>query len=263
MRSRMLTIACLAVLCPVAHVDASAQTSIRELLVQYGNNRSETKALGILFNRADASVPELVHLLDDNDEEVSLAAQRVIRYSGNLESVAGLYAWYARRTREVGVISITGPIVLPLRDADYTYIGKYLLMDEDGIFTAEEYLYALALDDSPSAKQMLARVKQGASFRDSSFASHALRAIKTRKPGQVCRRAEDIPRWLPREAFFLSDQDRRYTTARILGYNGEGNKVLVEVYIGRGPLAEEWYNVVLRKGARGWRFVTIHQTGLS
>lgn len=256
-------IACLAVLCSVAHVDTSAQTPIRELLVQYGNRRWETKALATLFVRADASVPELVRLLDDSDQNVSLAAQRVIRYSGNAEAVAALYVWYERRMREVEAISVAGPIVVPLRDEDYSYIGRYLLMDERGMFDTSEYLYALALDDSPAAKQMLARVKRGASFRDGTAASHALRAIQGGKPSQVCRRAQDIPRWLPREAFFLSDYDRRYTTARILGYNREGDKVLVEVYINRGPLAEEWYNVVLKKGPRGWRFVTIHQTSVS
>ncbi|MCA1607614.1 MAG: hypothetical protein LC775_19590, partial [Acidobacteria bacterium] len=64
-------------------------------------------------------------------------------------------------------------------------------------------------------------------------------------------------------AFFVAQEDRKYTSARVLALNSAKKKALVEVYINRGTLAEEWYHVVLRRCDQGWKFVSITPVAVS
>ena len=262
MRSAVIAIACLSLVCPFGQVEASVSESIRELLFRHGQRSSETKALGTLFERADSSGAELIRLLDDPDERVSLAAQRVIRYSGNPDAVAGLYAWHERQRSELGTVSLTGPIVVPLRDSDYEwYEGR--ARRKDSAYGAE-FVYALALDNSPRAREMLHRIVNECWFDDeNTYAYRAIQLVASGTTMQTCPRDRDLVKWIPRNAFFLDDEDRKVTTARILGFNESRTKVLAVVYVNRGVLAEEWYNVVLAKSAGGWTFVAIHRTAIS
>ena len=263
MKSTAFTLVYCATLCLFGQTAISSEHSIRQLLVEYDNTASNTTALAALFERADTSVDELVRLLDDPDEKVSISAQRVIRYSGNPTAVQKLYSWYDQRLLEDGVYVSSGPIVVPLPDKDYRRIERSLQSEEMSLSRDEEFIYALALDNSPKAKAMLDRIKTEVRFEEGTSGHHAIDRIVSGDPQQICPDVRDVSQWLPRKAFFLSDSDRKFTTARILGYNGSRTRVLVDVYINRGVLAEEWFHVVLEKGAIGWRFVAIYQTGVS
>jgi hypothetical protein len=57
--------------------------------------------------------------------------------------------------------------------------------------------------------------------------------------------------------FFLSEEDRKLTSASLLSFNGRKNKALVELHLSGGLLAEDWYHVVVSKIDKGWQFYSI------
>jgi hypothetical protein len=61
----------------------------------------------------------------------------------------------------------------------------------------------------------------------------------------------------------LKSADKQYAHTRVLALTTKGNKALVEIYINRGVLMEEWYHVVVRKTCERWQLISIYQAGQS
>lgn len=58
-----------------------------------------------LFRIGDARIGDLVQALDDPNKEISLNAQRVIRYLGNEVGLRGLAEYYRNREKNIGVLA--------------------------------------------------------------------------------------------------------------------------------------------------------------
>jgi hypothetical protein len=108
-----------------------------------------------------------------------------------------------------------------------------------------------------------AMVKNASVVDKSMFVGHAINQIQTGRPREVITGEKDLAKLVLANAFYVSPEDKKHVTARLLGFNGKKNKALVEVYINRGRFAEEWYHVVMRKCEQGWKFFSITQVAVS
>jgi hypothetical protein len=61
----------------------------------------------------------------------------------------------------------------------------------------------------------------------------------------------------------LKSADKEYAHTRVLALTTKGDKALVEIYINRGVLMEEWYHVVIKKTCEGWQLVSVYRAGQS
>lgn len=212
---------------------------LTQLLVEM-KGHSSTKQLGALFEVGDNKITELIKALSDSDENTRLNAQIIIRYVGNDE---GMTAW-SKKYESDGKTSLTGPIPIPLRKSDYKFIRSFYL--RNNVMTErlmESCLFALALDGSTQATQLLFDVIANA--KKNGFKLDELRYLQV-SAAKIGIDA-DLANAVLQEATFLDLEDRVHTTAKVIAYTANKDKALVEVFVDRGALAQEWWHVVMRK----------------
>jgi hypothetical protein len=267
--ARTLAIAFLLLFCLCGIMAAAAneppQTNqdTRRLLAQLNNVRIDDDVLSTLFRIGDRRSADLIQLLDDPNREISIRAQIVIRYLGNEDGIRALRVWYGRQQ---GNYAVAGPIPLPLDDWDYNFIKKDLLSRPPRVWLdlGVQFIYALTLDDSLRAKSFLAQMISAANGLDeTSYVGNAIQRVQTSKPKYILAGGEDLGRQVLNNAFFISAEEYKYTSARILSLNAAKDKVLVEVHIGHGRLAEEWYHVVLERCDQEWKFFSVTPVAVS
>jgi hypothetical protein len=245
--------------------DSSSKTSkdTRKLLSQMQDRHLNSDRLAVLFRIGDERITDLIQLLDDPDQDISLRAQVVIRYLGNELGMKALREWYGKQKHEY---RIAGPVPLPLSDWDYNFVRSNLLTEPPQAWRdrAVEYIYALALDGSSSAKAVLDEIiKKAEKLDETSFVKHAIKRVQGKLVGKPLTEQKDLVKMVRDNAFFVDTVDRRYTSVRILSFNASRDKVLAEIHINRGPLAEEWYHVVISKSESGWKFFSIDPVAIS
>jgi hypothetical protein len=203
-----------------------------------------------LFRVGDSRIDEVVAALSDRDKNVQINAQRLIRYLGNPRGMAALKELY----RSGGSYAISGSFPIPLDDWDYEEIQKDMLCAGCRLGGAlfPNYLYALALDGSARAHDCLAGLQAKGSWIP-TIPTDEIRVIEGAHPD----------RELLAHSFFLTADDKRYATVRLLSYTESGDKGLFEIYVNRGILAEMWFHVVLVRHAGGWTFLSISMVGQS
>ena len=238
-----------------------ADADVRKLLIGLQSVKDDRETLATLFKIGDEQISELIKALQDSDPKVSLRAQIVIRYLGNETGMKALEDWSSKQTEVV----TSGPIPLPLKERDYAFIrDQYLSRPVATWMAGDQYIYALALDGSPRAKAVLRELKKSAGATDdSTVAGRAIRRTTERDAERVLVGQHDLTKSVIENAFFIATNDRRFTSAKLLGLNRAKQKALVEIYINRGRLAEEWYHVVLSKHGQGWKFFSITQVAVS
>jgi hypothetical protein len=234
---------------------------IRKLLTSLQSIKDDREVLATLFKTGDEQIAELIEALHDPDVNVRLRAQIIIRYLGNETGMKALEDWYSKQAEVI----TSGPIPLPLRERDYEFIrDQYLNKPTAAWAVADQYIYALALDGSPKAKALLHELKKGAgSIDDSTVGGRAIRLTTAGDAERVLIGQRNLAKLVSENAFFITAKDRPSTSAKLLGLNGAKDKALIEMYINRGRLAEEWYHVVIRKCEQGWKFYSITQVAVS
>jgi hypothetical protein len=244
-----------------AHGQSRTYKETRRLLSEF-DGRLTPDVLAKLFREGDQHIEELVRALDDSDHNISRNAQVIIRYLGNEAGMRELIEWYGRPRKET---MITAPVPLPLREWDYDFIRHNYINDPKppGVFLPE-YAYALSFDGSEKAKQMLAGLRQKwGEVPVETPLGYALKGIDEGRPGALPAGDDDVARSVLEHAFFVLPADKKYTSARLIGFNGAKDRALVEIYINRGVLAEEWYHVVVSKQGGGWGFFSVTQVAIS
>jgi hypothetical protein len=234
-----------------APIDTTYQET-RELLASLDSVKNNREVLATLFKTGDARIDDLVKALDDPNPNVSLRAQRVIRYLGNSAGMKALEDWYSEKIE----IVLSGPIPIPLTQRDYAIVES---QSADENF---QYVYALALDGSERAQRLL-EVMTKANLPDGSSTKAALNRIKGSQPANLMTERIGLANVVLRHAFFVAPISRPYATAKLLALNQAKNKALIEVYVNPGPLAEEVYHVVLSRRDKGWQFFSITQITVS
>jgi len=233
----------------------------RRLLVALDDVKNDRVVLASLFRMGDERIDDLIKALDDPNDKVRLNAQIVIRYLGNESGLNELFEVYARSQQ----VTIAGAIPLPLRKWDYDYIETfYLRSSPDWDNLSERYVFALALDDSAKSKELLDRVMASAANLDEGLiVDRAIKLVQDSKPNKVFSGNKELATLVLENAFFVAPADLIHTSAKVLALNTSKDKALVEVYINRGTLAEEWYHVIIRKTGQGWKFFSITQVAMS
>jgi hypothetical protein len=235
---------------------ADAGGEIRELLVDMKGNHRSTKQLATLFRAGDEKIEDLIAALSDPDKKVRLRAQIVIRYLGNDR---GMKSW-SKVYKEDQEVSLSAPIPIPVSDADYDFVRSQYL--KEGVKTEalmDACLFALALDGSPPAMRLLSEVILN--VNQHGFKLQESRYIGAR--GVKIGADVDLPTAVLREAPFLDASDRKAAMARVIAYSGASNKALIEIHVNRGPLAQEWYHVVMKRVAKDWTIFSITQVAIS
>ena len=240
---------------------AKTYQDTRKLLAEMTDRVTNRSQLARLFRVGDERIADLIELLDDQNPEISLRSQVIIRYLGNEVGMKGLFDWYGKRQQ----FPVTGPVPLPLKEWDYqTIYARYIGKPVRSWTLAEPYIYALALDDSAKPSAVLAEMVEGAGdIDDSLVAGQAIKRVKEGHPKQLLRGRGDLVKLVLRNAFFVSPEDRQHASARLLSFNGRADKALIEVYINQGALAEQWYHVVVEKCRLGWRFFSVSPVAVS
>lgn len=219
---------------------------------------AESKAISKLFQIGDMCIEDLISNLNGSDFQISVAAQEAIRYLGNDKGLKALDSW--NRTNKKSY-PVRGPVPVPIMDFDYEMIElNFLGTDQKdfGLLTSQ-YLYALAIDKASSKSKKLfqqVRKKLGQVDKDSVTRRIVDRLNDGCQLGPFSA-SKNLENAVLENAFFLSDQERQFTTARLLSFNGANDKALIELYHSRGVLAERWYHVVVRRAGSGWEFYSI------
>lgn len=230
---------------------------IRSLLLGMKATHSSTRQLAVLFQVGDDRIGDLIRALSDPNKDIRLSAQIVIRYLGNDQ---GLNAWFKDSgSHKDG--ETTAPIPIPLRSWDYEFIRSvYLREDVIPERLMESCMFALALDSSPQAVKLLSDVVSNA--REHGFHLDESRYLGV---NHVIRTQtdNDLAQSVFEKSTFLNPADRKYTSARLIAFTGSKDKALVELYVNRGPLAEEWYHIVLAKRGQNWKFFSITPIAVS
>lgn len=250
---------------PVGRACSSSQShrDIRKELGTLVSLRLDHDTLASLFEIGDRRILDLIQALDDGDRRISLNAQVVIRYLGNDQGMRSLYEWYKQKQ---GEYQVAGPVPLPLSEWDYDYIKLNCTDKPVKAWRDREvqYIYALLLDGSTRARDILGQlIEKAKGSDDSSFVSRAIRFVTKGGPTRLLTTEKDLANAVLTSAFFIAPVDQRHTSARLLAFNADKNKVLVELHIDRGNLAEQWYHVVLIRQAQEWAFFSIYQVAIS
>jgi hypothetical protein len=238
-----------------AQVSSKTYRETRKLLSEMKNGVLHAEVLPVLFRVGDERIGDLIQSLDDPETEVSLSAQIVIRYLGNEAGLKGLAEYY-KKPRESYFAA--GPTPITLSEFDYTFIKS------NPSHLREEHIYALALDGSARAKELLASIaRTHGNASAERLTAHALSGVKSVNPNRLLTGHTDLAELVLANAFFVHELDKKYASAHLIELNAARDKAAVEVYINRGVLAEEWWHVVISKHENGWKFFSISQAGIS
>lgn len=232
---------------------------IKSLLTTISNRVSdENKVLSKLFQIGDDCIDDLVSNLNGSDFQISVAAQEVIRYLGNEKGLRALEDWNKKNKNPY---LVRGPVPIPIMEFDYVMIDIYVLGEDkrDLGLVNSPYIYALAIDKySPKSKILFQKMlKRLESVDKGSITKRIVDRVKTNYPLKPFSVMKNIETTVRENAFFLSEEDKEFTTAKLLSFNGKKDKALVELHISRGIFAEEWYHVVVRKVRNAWEFFSI------
>jgi hypothetical protein len=224
------------------------------------NRADPNKQFIKLFNIGDKQIAELTKALNDSNLLVKRNAQVIIRYLRNDSGMSALTASY---NKETASIVVAGPIPIPLSEWDYNYIEKNYQKDFSGWdIPSTSFIYALAIDSSAKAKTVLNKLIDNA--KNNPKADHlAFEKIKSINSNEILDDSSDLAKTVLDKAFFISTDDKKFVTSKIVTFNEAKDKALIEIHINRGALSEEWYHIVINKTEKGWRFLSITPVAVS
>lgn len=187
---------------------------------------------------------DLVIALQDPNPSVRINAQRLIRYLGDPKGMRALFTSYETD----GTNTFVGPVPVPLNEWDFTHLEKEVLCDRCLLRGSDvDYIYALALDGSPRAAEILSRIKSKTNF-PWLFGNQI--TLKDSGDKEVLKNLVD-------RAFYLNDEDKKASTVRLLARTVDGGKALYAIHVDQGPLAEKWFHIVLEKDGAGWKYLSV------
>ena len=253
----LFSVLCLGV--PAAAQPAPSRPDVRSLLSHLDIESDRNNHLSVLFRIGDEQIEDLIRALDDSEPEVRSNAQVVIRYLGNQTGMHALIEHYRRS----GSINIVGPVPLPLTGWDYDFINStYLNKPKNFGELAIQYLYALSLDGSPKAKELLPKMLRTA--RAAAIDDFTLKVISSTESNHIASSSvHDLANAALKASKFLRPMDKKHGTAKLVALNNAQDKALLEIYIDNGVLAEETYHVVVSKERDGWKFFSISLIAVS
>lgn len=250
------------ILCLGVSVAAQAtptRPDVRSLLSHLDIDGDKDNHFATLFNIGDKHIEDLIRALDDPNPDVRSNAQVVIRYLGNQTGMRALTEHY----KKSGGVSIVGPVPLPLTEWDYDFINStYLNKPKNFGELTIQYLYALSLDGSPKAKDLLPKLVETA--RAAGIDDFLVKAISSTGPDyNLSPSDENLADAVLKSSKFLRPADKEHGSAKVIAFNSARDKALLEIYIDNGVLAEETYHVVVSKDGNGWKLFSVSLIAVS
>lgn len=226
---------------------------VEALLQSLTQAKDEEFLLKSLFYIGDERIAEIIRALDNRDENISLQAQRLIRYLGNAQGMNALFDWYRKKEK----ISILGPVPVPLSDWDYQYITVNYV--EKPIYSwrgATSYIIALAIDNSPKAQAILAKLERGLNGEDQGYeGERVLRNMSESKKILDISGQGNLEEKIKKSLFFLQYKYTKYIEVKEIGATKKRDKMLFEVKeMGR---FQSRYHIVIQRTKRDWRFFSV------
>jgi len=228
--------------CPQALLSQSKTSSQTHHLLDHFELSGRNLAKAFIFGNQHPD--ELVIALQDPNPHVQLNAQRLIRYLGDPEGMQALFASY----ESGGTNTFVGPVPAPLSEWDFTHLKKEVLCDRCQLRGSDvDYIYALAIDGSPKAQEMLSRIKSKTNF---PWLYGNQMTLEGSDDKEVLKNLVD-------RAFYLEDEDKKASTVRLLARTLDGRKALYEIHVNHGPLAEKWFHIVLKRDGASWKYLSV------
>jgi hypothetical protein len=226
--------------------DSEAAFRLRDLLVA---DSFRFSGMEKIFSGGSSLTAELVDALNDRNETVSLNAQLMLRLIGDDRGIEELQRWYEQPRQTLRIVR--GPMPVPLREWDYRQIDAILSRpSREWKEDATNYLLALAIDGSPHARELLKKMVDAAGNDQLTTASQ-LAATLSRSQSLAAGCNVHNPETILRQgAFFLTPEERKIATIKVLAYADEKQLALVRVSRTFGNT----FLVVLKQSGTCWKF---------
>jgi hypothetical protein len=246
------------VIMPLSAQPSGTYAETHELLQQMNEEGRPLDNLAKLFRVGDERIGDLIQALNDPREDVKRSAQIIIRYLGNPEGMDALI----KSLKGKNSFTIYGSVPLPLQAWDYDIIHSYFLNKPQQFDRlAHLYLYALALDDSRKAASVLPQMIE--TSKAAGLEPFIIDALSSREIKAGFKGDDDLAKAVLHASFFLTPQAKKAASAKVISFNHDGSKALVEIYVDRGVLAEELYHVVVIKSDHLWKLFSINPVSMS
>src|SRR5579871_358009 len=205
-----------------------------------------------IFATGSSSTGKLLDALNDSDQAINLNAQLMLRLIGDVQGVKGLHEWY-ERPRSV-LRTVNGPFPVPLRDWDYKQIDAILSRPstewkEDAI----NYLYALAIDSSPQAREMLTKMLNSIANDRNSVAFQAAANLRRSLSKASACTSGNLKSFLRVNSFFLTQEESKAASINIIAFANDRHLVLAEFSQTFGNT----FIVVMKRTGQCWRYQAV------
>lgn len=220
-----------------------------------------------LFRSAGKRVDELLSALESDKPCVSWAAARALSYTLPLQAAGALERWRSRQEQAV----LHMPVSIPLGPRDFQRLeqalreygsgGELAQIPRSNLISA--YVFALALDGSPEALQLLERLRKNAATVRSIETDVVGRDVELALQARPRRlmRGKNLEVMLRRNLFF--SKDGVVDSLRLLAINERAGRALLSVQTSCGALCSGGYHVVVERTGERWRYALIVLTSLS
>jgi hypothetical protein len=230
--------------------------SLRKLLL--ADDYDFDASIGKIFSQGESSIPRLVAALDDPDETVAIHAQFMLRLIGDENGIQSLHEWY-ERPRPV-LSWVVGPVSTPVQEWDYRQIETILAhpwVEWRG--DADSYFYALAIDRSKRAQELLKRMIDAVPKDEGSSAFSEMAADLRRCGDCATSCSSGTPQKMVRKnAFFLGPEEMKSTRVELLAYANGRNLALLRL-----SSPETTFLVVLKRHGACWEFQSVDLRSMS
>ena len=220
-------------------------------LLEKMDNSTDDKRLAKLFEMGDENIDELIESLKVLNTKVQLNAQKVIRYLANEKGMKAVFESYKTNNQ----YSFVYPVPIPLNDWDYEFLDKNCLQTP---VCDVDYAYATALilDNSKKSLQIYNSIRDRIAVSEQPLFKKILET-----QGDLVSQETNLEKLIEKQ--LIPSSELKCTTISLLAYSSKKDKALVELYINHGVLAEEWFNLVLKKTSNGWQIISLAQTAIS
>jgi hypothetical protein len=221
-------------------------SQFRELLT---DGIFQSSGMKRIFADGSTSTPKLIEALNDSNKAVNLNAQLMLRLIGDHKGITDLHDWYEKPRPVLSIVN--GPVPVPLRDWDYQQIGAVLARPpREWRENALNYLYALSIDQSRHAKELLTKMLSAAET-DNNSAAFQVAANLRRWQAEADACSPATPQeFVRKHSFFLAPEERKNSKIKLIGYSNDKHLALLSVSQTFGN--SFW--VVLRNTSTCWRY---------
>ncbi|MGA3135379.1 MAG: hypothetical protein ABSC88_05220 [Terracidiphilus sp.] len=207
-----------------------------------------------IFSQGDSIISKLVVALDDPDTNVAMHAQFMLLLLGDEHGIQSLHQWYDRPRPILRIVN--GPVPVPLSEWDFKQIEAILAHpSSEWKNEAENYFYALAIDRSTRAQELLKKMIEAIPVGDTSNAFAQMVTELKHCIGCATSCSFGTPqKMVQKNAFFFDSEEVKSMKIEVLGYANGNNLALLRL----SQIMGNTFLVVLKRQGTCWQFQSVH-----